>query len=355
MILKPRIPFAVFLIPGMSAPLTLHIFNPETDYALASGRTQYTPPKNVRMLRKMLHALPVIFAKPGDTILALDDDVDHEGMYSQLCRLRGVEIITLGQLKGLHPQSISPWGWNAALRNTLLRNGLEKKLMPAEEEMELIRALSHRRNTIPFLQTFTEYDIGEMPCELKSMEEFDEWLGRHPDGYLKSPWSSSGRGVLRIAGQSPEAVRRWAGGSIRTQGSVMVERPWDRTLDFASEWEMTAEGRAIFKGLSVFETNESGRYSHNISDSTAALLARIRHIAPTVDDNLFQAQSRALAKMLRGYVGPVGIDMLADKDGRVNPCVEINLRHTMGMTAAALYKLTGRPRNFNPLTPDFII
>lgn len=135
----------------------------------------------------------------------------------------------------------------------------------------------------------------------------------------------------------------------------MAERPWDRTLDFASEWEMTADGEAIFKGLSVFETNESGRYSHNISDSTAALLARIRHIAPTVDDNLFQAQSRALAKMLRGYVGPVGIDMLADKDGRVNPCVEINLRHTMGMTAAALYKLTGRPLNFNPLTPDFII
>lgn len=135
----------------------------------------------------------------------------------------------------------------------------------------------------------------------------------------------------------------------------MAERPWDRTLDFASEWEMTADGEAIFKGLSVFETNESGRYSHNISDSTAALLARIRHIAPTVDDKLFQAQSRALAKVLRGYVGPVGIDMLADKDGRVNPCVEINLRHTMGMTAAALYKLTGRPRNFNPLTPDFII
>lgn len=135
----------------------------------------------------------------------------------------------------------------------------------------------------------------------------------------------------------------------------MAERPWDRTLDFASEWEMTADGEAIFKGLSVFETNESGRYSHNISDSTAALLARIRHIAPTVDDKLFQAQSRALAKMLRGYVGPVGIDMLADKDGRVNPCVEINLRHTMGMTAAALYKLTGRPRNFNPLIPDFII
>ena len=135
----------------------------------------------------------------------------------------------------------------------------------------------------------------------------------------------------------------------------MAERPWDRTLDFASEWEMTADGEAIFKGLSVFETNESGRYSHNISDSTAALLARIRHIAPTVDDKLFQAQSRALAKVLRGYVGPVGIDMLADKDGRVNPCVEINLRHTMGMTAAALYKLTGRPRNFNPLIPDFII
>lgn len=307
------------------------------------------------MLRKTLHALPVIFAKRGDVILALDDDVDREGMYRQLCRLRGVEVITLGQLKGLHPQNISPWGWNAALRNTLLRNGSDESLLPSEIDIKQIRTLSHRRNTIQFLEEFADYETGEMPCELKSMEELEEWLGRHRDGYLKSPWSSSGRGVLRIAGQSPEAIRRWAGGSIRTQGSVMAERPWDRTLDFASEWEMTADGEAIFKGLSVFETNESGRYSHNISDSTAALLARIRHIAPTVDDNLFQAQSRALAKMLRGYVGPVGIDMLADKDGRVNPCVEINLRHTMGMTAAALYKLTGRPRNFNPLTPDFII
>lgn len=339
----------------MSAPLTLHIFNPETDYALASGRTQYTPPKNVRMLRKTLHALPVIFAKRGDVILALDDDVDREGMYRQLCRLRSVEVITLGQLKGLHPQNISPWGWNAALRNTLLRNGSDESLLPSEIGIKQIRTLSHRRNTIQFLEEFADYETGEMPCELKSMEELEEWLGRHRDGYLKSPWSSSGRGVLRIAGQSPEAIRRWAGGSIRTQGSVMAERPWDRTLDFASEWEMTADGEAIFKGLSVFETNESGRYSHNISDSTAALLARIRHIAPTVDDKLFQAQSRALAKVLRGYVGPVGIDMLADKDGRVNPCVEINLRHTMGMTAAALYKLTGRSRNFNPLTPDFII
>lgn len=307
------------------------------------------------MLRKTLHALPVVFAKRGDVILALDDDVDREGMYRQLCRLRGVEVITLGQLKGLHPQNISPWGWNAALRNTLLRNGSDESLLPSEIGIKQIRTLSHRRNTIQFLEEFADYETGEMPCELKSMEELEEWLGRHRDGYLKSPWSSSGRGVLRIAGQSPEAIRRWAGGSIRTQGSVMAERPWDRTLDFASEWEMTADGEAIFKGLSVFETNESGRYSHNISDSTAALLARIRHIAPTVDDNLFQAQSRALAKVLRGYVGPVGIDMLADKDGRVNPCVEINLRHTMGMTAAALYKLTGRPRNFNPLTPDFII
>lgn len=339
----------------MSAPLTLHIFNPETDYALASGRTQYTPPKNVRMLRKTLHALPVIFAKRGDVILALDDDVDREGMYRQLCRLRGVEVITLGQLKGLHPQNISPWGWNAALRNTLLRNGSDESLLPSEIGIKQIRTLSHRRNTIQFLEEFADYETGEMPCELKSMEELEEWLGRHRDGYLKSPWSSSGRGVLRIAGQSPEAIRRWAGGSIRTQGSVMAEQAWNRTLDFASEWEMTAEGKAIFKGLSIFETNENGRYIYNISDSTEALLARISQVAPAVEEALFQAQSRALAKVLKGYVGPVGIDMLADKDGRINPCVEINLRHTMGMTAAALYKLTGRPRNFNPLSPDFII
>lgn len=51
---------------------TLHIFNPETDYALASGRPQYTPPKNVVKLRRMLAAIPALWAEPGDDILMLE-------------------------------------------------------------------------------------------------------------------------------------------------------------------------------------------------------------------------------------------------------------------------------------------
>ena len=40
-----------------------------------------------------------------------------------------------------------------------------------------------------------------------------------------------------------------------------------------------------------------------------------------------------------GYLGPVGVDMFVYHDAEgyhLNPCVEINLRHTMGMVAHAI-------------------
>ena len=33
------------------------------------------------------------------------------------------------------------------------------------------------------------------------------------------------------------------------------------------------------------------------------------------------------------YVGPIGVDMLVGADGRINPCVELNWRMTMGHVA----------------------
>ena len=47
-----------------------------------------------------------------------------------------------------------------------------------------------------------------------------------------------------------------------------------------------------------------------------------------------------LRARLRGYNGPVGIDMMIVRDDsnepQIHPCVEINLRQTMGMAAVTL-------------------
>ena len=53
--------------------MTLHIFNPEHDIALASNLSNFTAPHAGRQLRNDLGFLPALWAQEGDQIL-----VEHE-------------------------------------------------------------------------------------------------------------------------------------------------------------------------------------------------------------------------------------------------------------------------------------
>jgi hypothetical protein len=51
------------------------------------------------------------------------------------------------------------------------------------------------------------------------------------------------------------------------------------------------------------------------------------------------------------YHGPVGIDMLKTADGRIHPCIEINLRMNMGILALLLHERYGSDATV-ALTPE---
>lgn len=325
----------------------LHIFNPETDYALASGRPQYTPPKQVVQLRRALAALPALYADEGDAILMLDGDI-ADTPYLRLARIRGVRVVRCDELKRMDAECIEPWGWNPPLAGMLKRLGVDQAMLPSAETLSRLRSLAHRRTTIPFHRMMQS--PGPLPLEITTPEELRSYLGLHPDCYLKAPWSSSGRGVVHSLAMSADAVVRWGEGIIKRQGSVMAEENRGRLLDFASEW-MLHEGKADYRGLSLFKANCFGRYEGNLSASEDYLLAEISRCRE-FDEAILESQRRALEALVApDYRGPVGIDMLIRADGSVNPCVELNLRHTMGMVAQSLYRLTGRRRLFNPLEP----
>ena len=55
--------------------MTLHIFNPEHDIALASGLSNFTAPHAGRQLRHDLGFLPAVWAQEGDVVLV--DDVEQ--------------------------------------------------------------------------------------------------------------------------------------------------------------------------------------------------------------------------------------------------------------------------------------
>ncbi len=67
-------------------------------------------------------------------------------------------------------------------------------------------------------------------------------------------------------------------------------------------------------------------------------------------DDVTEVQRQAIDKFIAPYYsGCLGIDMLCDEAGRINACVEVNIRHTMGFVAMSMYRLTGREMIFNPL------
>ena len=58
-----------------SDKMTLHIFNPENDMALADGGSGYTAPATIRQMRDELHWLPLWWAKDDDLVWNGEDRI----------------------------------------------------------------------------------------------------------------------------------------------------------------------------------------------------------------------------------------------------------------------------------------
>ena len=302
----------------MHTPL-LHIYNPETEYALASGSPYYTLPESVRKLRISKARLPEMYANPGDAILLMD------GVDPQPDKPSVFTLLTPGMDVDWSLYAASPWGWNAQIACFLNANCPSLQGIPSEVRITRLRHLAHRRTTICFLTAYGTHGV-TLPLEFSDYDSAVAYYHEHPHIFLKAPWSSSGRGVMRTDDLKPMHVEPWMRGIIRSQGSVMVEPIYDKALDCATEWYMH-DGKAKFLGVSVFEASGRGKYHRNIDADQLALWNIIGVLTPDVIDR----QRLALQTVIgTDYDGPIGIDMLVTPAGTLHPCVELNLRHTMG-------------------------
>lgn len=316
----------------------LHIFNPETEYALASGSPYYTPPAAVVSLREKNALLPSLYAGVNDAIL-IPDSVDTSVADSKISEMPYYENVISKYLTLLRSADLedwsgfkaTPWGWNQQIKRHLAEccpgiNGL-----PDDRSINSLRNLAHRRTVIPFLNAIGSLSDGiVIPVELTSVQEALDFYHDNPAIFLKAPWSSSGRGVMRTDDLEPKHVEPWIRGIIRSQGSVMAEPIYKKSLDMATEWDITSEG-SRFMGVSVFEASGRGKYHHNIIGSQDVLWDIINKKTEKVNMDLIERQRKALDQVIAPfYQGPAGIDMLVLENGEVDPCVELNLRYTMG-------------------------
>ena len=317
----------------------VYIFNPEHDLALAHGAHNYTAPPFARRFRHDLRLLPAWLAPAGSYIAVPDDaSIDEDRRWLQDHHL-DITPIPISKIADLGACRIHPWGWDAALRYQLLSLGVSPDYLPTDEQLEWIRRLSHRRTTIALHQALGE-GFSPCPVELTTQEDVADFINRHPGCYLKMPWSGSGKGIYRVIDpQGDNHVPRWIAGALKRQGSLLCEVGLDRVQDFAVECECV-DGKTLLTGYSVFDSDFHSQFGTGRVAPMEELHELLLNLYPDLDnvvENVLKAMDRIVALH---NDGPLGIDMMLYKKENggiaLNPCVEVNLRMTMGMVTAAM-------------------
>lgn len=332
----------IFSLPLHSKRMVLHIFNPEHDLALASNLSNFTAPHAGRQLRADLGFLPALWAREDDYILVENVEQARRTYGRVRARIGGGQrhFVDKSQLSRLPIDVVEPWGWDLAIRSFLLRYGVKSVL--TEDEIASVRELSHRKYAVDLLKKIQLSGTTGRSWHVSQMDEIRELLHDYRRIVVKAPWSSSGRGVRFIADEMNSYHEGWIRNVIERQGSIIVESYYNKVRDFGMEFFSDGKGNIKYLGLSLFYT-KNGAYTGNViatEEEKRELMARYvtGHQLDTVSETL----CALLGEIFCGrYRGPFGVDMMIvtkeDGDGfLLHPCVEINLRRTMGHVALTI-------------------
>ncbi len=322
----------------------MHLFYPSHDIALAHGVKHFNPPA---------------------AALRLQEDLAY------LC-----EIWNQPFLKGETSMPI-PWGWDLDTRDYILRKyEIKRTDLPTNEELEQIRQLSSRKTTILLLEKLlekakdwkegAEFLCANIPQYLDSEDKLWHFITEHDAEckafVLKTPWSSSGRGLHVSKTKTPEGLvvdnsrtimMQQALGTIRKMGGIMGEE-WieNKIQDFAMLFYVSDKA-VKFIGYSLFDNDDTSTgttYRQGYLTSNESIIMKLR-IPHNILDSVASAYEKILYELLKPlmgktwHLGYVGIDMMTfqdvsndtEKSLKIHPCIELNLRCTMGVVCRLWY------------------
>ena len=322
--------------------MTLYIFNPEHDYALAHNDEHF-----------MALQSAVQFANDCAPFLRYVADDEEQSLFLPYSA-------PLPDLSGFHPAHVVPWGWDKLVTHQLRNAGLSDEHLPTPEQLDNIRTLAHRKTSITamdFLRAHcTDVEIPRSAQLLTEIEQVEQFIKDNRDAIFKSPYSGNGRGNLYAHGVFSPTLERQCRGVLRRQGSILAEPLYNIVQDFAMEFECR-DNNVRFAGYSLFETKYYG-YAGNrlcsdkeIEDTLSQWIAA--STLSKIKDALIQFIQENIEPNYRGFLG---VDMFVYQDSekfKLNPMVEINLRMTMGMAAHTLYERYMHPQSTGSMRIEF--
>lgn len=317
---------------------------------MAVNRKNVTPPKTVRQFRSGMEYLPALWAAAGDTV-AVGDKPRAQAAMERLraalaaagCRVPGrVEFAALEELAGRAFAQVDVWGWDKAVAAAIDRAGIACSTLPGADRLDAVRMLSHRKTAAGVLAGLGGDGLAGEAFFCRTEAEVAALARRYGRTVIKAPWSCSGRGVRFAAGGVGESLSGWIKNMLKSQGGVTVEPYYNKVTDFGMEFRSDGNGRVEYLGLSLFVTRH-GAYAGNLLATEARKRETLeRYVPGSLLDSVRERLCDSLGRLYRGcYAGLLGVDMMVVEgaDGRsfaLHPCVEINLRRTMGHVALAL-------------------
>ena len=329
----------------------IRFFNPGHEAAVLLDSPFYHPPAVVVKMQEDLAFLPFWYADPGDCIFTPRPLPDQ---FVEMASRRDIHSFALpisatesGMLKN---QEVDFWGISRQAIHLLEQYSEKYALnLKIEEWKEEYRTMSSREFSasclLSLLKEVPEISRNILPVFYSNIAEIEAQNRVIPSKLLvKSPYSSSGRGLLWL--EKPElsrSSRQILQGMLNRQGKVSIENVLDKVVDFSMHF--SSEG---FIGYSVFQTNSKGAYEKTWLASQEKIESKLSHY---VDLNLlFKLKTFLLSwiaeKIRPYYQGAVGVDMMiyrAEGNYYLHPCVEINLRKSMGYLSLNLYQIYLHP------------
>ncbi|MDO4770620.1 hypothetical protein [Porphyromonas sp.] len=292
-----------------------HFFNPGYEASVALGDKSYTPSGMVQMMRRDLWELPYYYAGADDIVL----NPEH-----------------LPPQATLSEYTLAPWGWAPELKYGKLASLVSFSY-------DEIRLWSSRQNTYALVERLItlfpiDYDRGFLPYAITD-QSIPQGLDMEKKYVLKEEFSSSGRGVVFVRGSEvSEILSKRQNKSANKR--IYLENFYSKVGDRGYEFYRDAEGHVTYVGPSDFKTIE-GRYVGNVIEPAESIHRRWRQepTSPSHDTYVNQLLQALDTLQLGSYQGPIGIDTIVYEDARglhLHPCIEINIRPTMGWLAISL-------------------
>jgi hypothetical protein len=340
-----------------------YYFNPTCEYAVGNGQPSWQPNLLLQKMEEDLGALPFYFARRKDVVL-----VKRMPPVQFIRRMEdiGLEISEffpvqeIGRNKafaGRPKDRLLPWGWSPAAHRLLepLKPSCSTEFLKSPvakwkyEYRDLYSRKLARDILISLLKDLpSEFMIQNhmLPEVCTSAEQIEELHSRWGKIMVKAPWSSSGRGLQPLT-KTPVApkVREKLQGIINDQAYAMAEPLLNKQLDMALQFELN-NGKVKYLGVSRFFTDRKGRYEGNylngwpseINSAVVKFAEKMLQLLPGTIAAVIEA-----SKLAKSYEGNFGVDTLifTDTEGtlRINPCLELNLRLTMGLLSLRLEKM----------------